>query len=397
MYRLETAGFIEPIPSKETVATIVDRILVSALDQGASDIHCEPAGVQMRVRFRLNGMLYDQAPIRSRYSGQVIARLKVLAHLDIAQTRLPQDGKLQLVYGARSIDLRIATFPTTQGEKLVIRLLDRSRMMLKLAQLGFDLLVYEQLLQIMRRQEGFLLVSGPTGSGKTTSLYAMLMQVHDAHKNIVTMEDPVEYTIAGITQTQVNPAAGLSFENGLRSLLRQDPDILMIGEIRDSATLQIATQAALTGHFVLSTVHASTALGVVFRLQDMGLAPDILHATLQGVLAQRLLRRLCDSCKKPCTAPSSLYKRIEARVIYVAHGCRDCQHTGYSGRMLLAELLVFSHELHELIRATVSIAQLHAYLEEQKIRTLHDVAVDALVQGRLSLQDYYTIAPHDHH
>src|SRR5579872_3772289 len=282
----------------QSVVKQVEAIIAQALAVGASDIHLEPTQKQLRVRFRIDGVLYDQKPVEHSLMQQVISRLKVLANINIAEKRIPQDGKFSEVHGKKPIDFRVSTFPGLFGEKIVVRILDRAAHAMKLEQLGFEPAMLSTLHQLARKQNGFFLVTGPTGSGKTTTLYGMLSYVHSPDKNITTLEDPVEYHLDGITQGHINPKAGFTFEKGIRALLRQDPNILMVGEIRDRETARVAIEAALTGHLVLSTLHTNNAPGAIMRLMDMNIEPFLINAALTGVLAQRLVRKLCFECKE---------------------------------------------------------------------------------------------------
>lgn len=392
MYHLGGVGRNSDTQQDSSVV-FVDALLSQAIDQGASDIHIEPTKDNLRIRFRLDGQLYDQPATRMADRMHIISRLKILACLDIAQTRTPQDGKLLLCFAGRSIDMRIATFPTLYGEKLVVRILDQQRQRIVLSDLGFSPQIYVRLQNIIARQQGFFLVTGPTGSGKTTTLYAMLAELNDARKNIVTMEDPIEYTLSGIMQSQVNPQAGLTFESGLRALLRQDPDVMMIGEIRDFQTLQIATQAALTGHLVLSTLHTSDAIGVITRLRDMGLESYLINDTICGVLAQRLVRLLCQECKVPIDLSleqsSTLFGRDAAiSRVYQAGSCAECLYTGYKGRAVVAQLLELSDELCSLIQACAPTKHLREQAVKDGMTLLHDDAQEKLRAGYISLDEY---------
>ena len=277
---------------------LVDRILYSAISMHASDIHLEQRSTDMRVRYRIDGILYDQDAVNQEQSFAILSRLKILASLDIAQKRLPQDGKFLVNFSSRDIDLRVSTFPSIYGEKMVIRILDRCHSFLSLEKLGFSKNVFEKVTKLINLPHGLFIVTGPTGSGKSTTLYAILSKLNSTERNIVTMEDPVEYHIDGITQSQIDEKSGFTFERGLRSLLRQDPDVMMVGEIRDRQTAQIAVEASLTGHLVLTTLHTKDAGGAIARLLDMGIEPFLLSASLTGVLAQRLVRKKCPQPKE---------------------------------------------------------------------------------------------------
>jgi len=331
----------------DPVVAFADEILWQSIKIHASDIHLQPDENEIKIRVRLDGTLYDHGSIDLNRGLAVISRIKILSSLDIAEKRFPQDGKFHAVFedengDSKKIDFRISTFPSIYGEKIVIRILDRSTKLLELDKLGFNENVFDQIKNILNRPHGLFLVTGPTGSGKTTTLYAMLSHLNKPNVNIVTMEDPVEYNLDGVTQSQINLKTGFSFENGLRSILRQDPDIIMIGEIRDKLTLQIAIESALTGHLVFSTLHTNNAAGAVTRLLEMGAEPFLINAALIGVLAQRLVRKTCKACRQ---------SPIDA--------CVNCMHTGYKGRLGIFELLGLDESFHPLILEKTSATNLH--------------------------------------
>jgi len=338
----------------ESVVAHVDALLHKAIEMGASDIHFEPIDNGLRIRFRIDGILYDQPIIEQHLKDQLLMRLKVLAHIDTAQKRIAQDGKFSIEYNKRPIDLRVSAFPCLHGQKMVVRILDRAKQPMHLDTLGLSKELHAHITHLITRMSGFFLVVGPTGSGKTTSLYAGLSLLNCPDKNIMTLEDPVEYYMDGITQSQVNPIAGFTFESGMRSLVRQDPDIIMVGEIRDKETARIAIQAALTGHMVLSTVHTSDAPSVIMRLMDMGIEPYLLNASLTGVLAQRLARTICTECKQQ-TEPTAEQLLILKQLgtadmpLYQGVGCNACNQTGFAGRTGIFQLLEMSHQLRSLL------------------------------------------------
>lgn len=339
---------------EKSVVSLVDQLLAVAAERGVSDIHLEPMSDKLRVRFRIDGVLHDQNPIDAASMQQVLSRLKVLASMNIAQKRSPQDGTFTVMAKGDPIDLRVSTFPSFFGEKMVIRILDRNAQMLALDQLGFSKPMLEPFKQLLSRPNGFLLVTGPTGSGKTTTLYAALSALHTADKNIVTLEDPIEYHLDGITQGQINPQAGFTFEHGIRSVLRQDPDILLVGEIRDKQTAKIAIEAALTGHVVLSTLHTNDAASAIMRLMDMGVEPYLINAAVTGVLAQRLVRKICAACKEAYAANELenvklAQLNIAADTLYRGKGCHACNQLGYKGRTGIFELLTVTQPLRSLI------------------------------------------------
>lgn len=331
-----------------------DSIIAQAVKCGASDIHIEPEEDGARVRLRTDGVLYEAAQLTKVVMQAVVSRIKVLAGMDIAEKRLPQDGSIKLELDGRSVDLRISTLPTILGEKAVIRILDRERFALKLDELDFTPQNLELYRSLYSSGNGIVLLTGPTGSGKTTTLYATLTELNSDERNIVTVEDPVEYRIAGINQVAVNEKAGLTFASGLRSILRQDPDIMMIGEIRDLDTAQTAIHAALTGHLVLSTLHTNNAAGAVVRLIDMGIEPFLVASALRGVVAQRLVRRICPHCKTAYAASEEekAYLNVDAGAeltLYKGAGCEHCRGTGYLGRMALQEVMPVLPELKKFI------------------------------------------------
>lgn len=358
----------------------VDTLLHSAFKQKASDIHLEPTEIGLRVRMRCDGYLRDIASVLAEYGHHVVARVKVLARIDIAEKRIPQDGKFIVKGPHGDIDLRVATFPSLYGEKVVIRILDRSHAMLKLEELGFEPEMLTTLTELMQRPHGFFIVTGPTGSGKSTTLYALLLLIKTPEKNIVTLEDPVEYTIEGTTQGQIHPDIGFTFACGLRALLRQDPDIMMVGEIRDTETAQIAVQSALTGHLVLSTLHTNNAPGAVMRLLDMGIEAFLINAVVSGILAQRLVRILCKNCKQetPITAQEAEYVRQRGITIthaFTAPGCSACAQTGYKGRVGIFELLPVTEKLRSVITNHVSYDELYKTAQAEGFKPMiHDAA-----------------------
>jgi len=337
-----------------SVINLVDALVNRAIDCSASDIHLETQPDKLRVRYRIDGVLYDQEALSIANALQILSRIKILGHLDISQKRIPQDGKFRLQRDGRAIDLRVSSFPSVYGEKIVIRILDHHKNVIGLADLGMSATVYDQFNQLITKQNGFFLVAGPTGSGKTTTLYAALSGINSPEKNIITLEDPVEYHVAGVTQGQIHPSAGFTFERGIRSMLRQDPDVVMIGEVRDTQTARIAIEAALTGHLVFSTVHTNSAPAVIMRLMDMGIEPFLINAANSGILAQRLARKLCTLCRvmrKPTDQERVILKRIDLLMptVYESIGCQDCFGLGFKGRVGIFELLMMSDQLRALI------------------------------------------------
>ncbi|NRB21151.1 type II/IV secretion system protein [Candidatus Dependentiae bacterium] len=374
------------------VVKLVDNLIASALEHGASDIHLEPERDKLRVRFRVDGILCTQDDIDVSLANQVASRIKILSNIDVAKKRVPQDGKFQIHSDDSLIDFRVSTFPGLYGENIVIRILDRGAHSISLGHLGFSPRIRSSFENLIRRSQGFFLVSGPTGSGKTTTLYAALSDLNSPDVNIITLEDPVEYDIKGVTQGQINPAAGFTFEKGMRALLRQDPDIVMLGEIRDKQTAQIAIEAALTGHLVFSTVHANNASSVVMRLMDMGIEPFLINAALTGVLAQRLARRICDDCKveyKPNEQERAILDalHIATNVLYRGAGCATCHNHGYKGRIGIFELLTISNELRSLIIECPAYEAIETQARTDGMRTLMEDGVQKVQDGLITLQE----------
>lgn len=336
------------------VIRMVTSLLTQAVQGRASDIHIEPSEYDMRVRFRIDGILYEVLRLPKKSAAAVISRVKIMADLDIAEKRMPQDGRCQLKVDGREIDFRISTLPTVNGEKVVMRILDRAQALTTIDRLGFSPQNHKALTNLAARPHGMILITGPTGSGKTTTLYSMLSLINAAEKNVVTLEDPVEYSMPGINQVQVNPRAGFTFASGLRSVLRQDPDVVMVGEIRDQETAGLAIQASLTGHLVLSTLHTNSAAATITRLADMGAEFYLLASALAGVVAQRLVRRLCPNCRQAYELDGTTAFRlgmdeVAGKIFYQPTGCNMCRQVGYMGRAALQEVLVIDEDLRVAI------------------------------------------------
>lgn len=381
-----------PVHSRKdenSISERVDQLIYQAIEKNASDIHIESHLSGLRIRYRLDGMLYDQDPISKAFAAQIVARIKICSMIDIAQKRIPQDGKFRLTYEGRGIDLRVSTFPSVYGEKIVIRILDRVQHMLTLDQLGFQNETLQEFEKLLEKPHGFILVTGPTGSGKTTTLYAALTALHAPHKNIITLEDPVEYNLDGITQGQIHPEAGFTFAKGIRAILRQDPDIAMIGEIRDAETAKTAIEASLTGHLVLSTLHTNESVSALMRLMDMGVAPFLLNASISGILAQRLVRVICSSCKisyVPDAHELSLCK-IPVHELYKGRGCLACFGTGYKGRIGIFELLVLDDALRSCIGGSLSFEELHQHVKSQGFKPMLVDGMQKVVTGMTTIQE----------
>jgi len=376
----------------DSVSDLVNGLLQEGLARRASDIHCEAAGKLVRVRYRIDGMLHDGATYPKNMEVAIVARVKIMAKLDITETRLPQDGHIRFTYGGRDIDVRVSTLPTVHGEKIVMRLLDSSKSLRKLVDLGIATPILTKFAEAISSPNGLILVTGPTGSGKTTTLYAALTELNRPDRNIVTLEDPVEYQIDRINQMEAFAKIGLNFATGLRAILRQDPNIILVGEIRDLETAEIALQASITGHLVFSTLHTNDAVASVHRLFNMSVEPFMIAAALRGVLAQRLMRRLCDRCKKPRTVTAAEAKELGGVVpsgqgYCEPKGCEACFQTGYSGRIPIHEWMSVTREVRELIVRKASLDDLRAAVALDGLKTMRQSAVDKASTGETSLEE----------
>lgn len=348
------------------VIRLINALIAEAVKVKASDIHIEPYEKALSVRLRIDGVLREILSLPARMTPVLTSRVKVMARLDIAEKRVPQDGRISIALGGKTVDVRVSTLPARFGERVVMRILDKDEARLDLDGLGMPEATLKRFKQTLARPNGIILVTGPTGSGKTTTLYGALSLLNDPSRNILTVEDPVEYAIEGIGQTQINPKVGMTFATGLRAILRQDPDVVMVGEIRDVETAEIAVQASLTGHLVLSTVHTNSAAGAITRLRDMGVEPFLLSSTVAAVLAQRLVRRLCPSCRQPYDADAAEKKLLGAGprdnvALYRPVGCGRCNHTGYEGRVGVYELIVVDEKMKRLIHDDAGEQELVAY------------------------------------
>ena len=378
------------------IVRLVGSILQRAVGEGASDVHVEPRAGELTVRLRVDGVLREVMSVPPKLQSGVIARLKILADLDIAERRLPQDGRFSVKLGSQKIDLRVAVLPTVFGEKVVLRLLDTANVQVDLGRLGFAPEALRRYARIFRRPYGTLLVTGPTGSGKSTTLYATLEELNSPEKNIITVEDPVEYRMPGINQVHVNPKVGLTFASGLRSILRADPDVVMIGEIRDQETAKISVEAALTGHLVLATLHTNNAPAAVTRLTDMGVEPFLTASAVDCVIAQRLARRLCKRCKRPTEVSREVLSGLrfpfesfplEGACFYEAVGCDRCSGTGYRGRIGIYELMVLTDELRELVLRRVSTDEISRAAEESGMARLREDGLVKAAQGVTTIEE----------
>lgn len=390
---------MKDLVSDAPVIRAVNRLIAEAVDARASDIHIEPTDDRLAIRFRLDGVLQDRPALPAAMRAPLVSRIKVMAGLNIAERRLPQDGRLRLAVRGHEIDLRVATAPSIHGESVVMRVLDRSNLALDFGTLGFDPALTEEFRRALHRPHGIVLVTGPTGSGKTTTLYAALAELNERGRKLLTVEDPIEYRLPGVIQTQVNPGIGFSFSSALRSFLRQDPDVMMVGEIRDGETAQIAVQAALTGHVILSTLHTNTAVGAVGRLLDMGVEPFLLSSVLNGVLAQRLVRRLCGTCKEPSVIDTEAAVNLANEqgiaapaMLYRGAGCDACGGSGYKGRVALHELLVVTDTIGRMILRNADGREIAAEAMRSGMRSLLADGIAKAAVGQTSLAEVLRVA-----
>ncbi|WP_237061528.1 MULTISPECIES: type II secretion system ATPase GspE [Microbulbifer] len=397
---LDLAAVVDALPETEDlleqeddapIVKLINAIFAESLKQGASDIHIETFEKRLVVRFRVDGVLREVLEPRRALAPLLVSRIKVMAKLDIAEKRVPQDGRISLLMAGREVDVRVSTMPSSAGERVVMRLLDKQAGKMDLRQLGMAGHDLEVMTDLLTRPHGILLVTGPTGSGKTTTLYAGLGSINNREKNILTVEDPVEYNLEGVGQTQVNTKADMTFARGLRAILRQDPDVVMVGEIRDLETMQIAIQASLTGHLVLSTLHTNTALGAVTRLVDMGIEPFLLSSSLIGVLAQRLVRVLCEECREAHPADATERRMLgiggdEDVTIYRPRGCEACNHSGYTGRVGIYELVPVNETMRQLIHDRASESKL--VIEARKVApSIREDGIAKVLSGVTSLEE----------
>ncbi len=376
----------------QPVVRLIDALLTEAVQRGVSDIHFEPESSFLRIRYRIDGVLRQVRSLHKSFWPAMVVRLKVMSNMNIAETRAPQDGRISLRLTGRSIDFRVASHPTTHGENLVLRILDRQKGIVPLENIGLDESALNLLKLIIAKPEGIVLVTGPTGSGKTTTLYSVLNHVNTEAVNIMTLEDPVEYPLAQIRQTSVNEAAKMDFASGIRSMLRQDPDIILVGEIRDQATAEMAFSAAMTGHQVYSTLHTNSAIGAIPRLLDIGILPDIMAGNIIGIVAQRLVRILCNDCKYPYTPDAAERKLLgidadQDITLYRAAGCESCSHQGYKGRIALMELLKLDYDLDDLISHRASAREIREAAISKGFRPLAMDGIRRILQGTTSLAE----------
>lgn len=390
--------------NESPVIKLVNLIIVKAIQEGASDIHIEPDETVLRTRYRVDGVLHEVMSLSKTLEAAVISRIKVMADMDIAEKRVPQDGRAEMKVCEKKIDLRISTFPTINGEKVVLRILDKSSVLIPLEDLGFTSDVLDKFKQVIKRPNGIILVTGPTGSGKTTTLYAALDKINTLDKNIVTIEDPVEYQLKVINQSQVNPKAGFTFASGLRSILRQDPDIVMVGEIRDYETGEIAIRAALTGHLVLSTLHTNDAPGAITRLIDMNVEPFLVSSSVICVMGQRLVRCICPDCKVSFRPSKQFIGKLRAMVevdipddfeLYRGSGCSKCKNTGFRGRTTINELMIPNDVIHDLIVNKASSGDIKREARRIGMRTLREDGILKVLEGITTIEEVVRVAQVD--
>ena len=385
------------------IIKLVNGLLSQAVKDRASDIHIEVFEQELVVRFRVDGMLYDVLSPPKRFHPAITSRVKVMSGLNIAEKRLPQDGRIRVRIAGRDIDIRVSVIPTAFGERIVLRLLDRAQALVdvNLDRLGFSGDNLRKIDRLIRQSHGIILATGPTGSGKTTTLYAGLSRINSPDKNIITIEDPIEYQLHGIGQMQVNPKIDLSFANGLRSILRQDPDVIMVGEIRDGETAEIAIQAALTGHLVFSTLHTNDSFGALTRLVDMGIEPFLVSSSVMAVLAQRLVRVLCTDCREPHTPSASELNRIGltpaqcSRPIYRAKGCRACRNTGYRGRSAVHELMVVDDDVRDLVMKKADASSIRRVCTSKGMKILRQDGAERVLAGQTTMEELLRVTQED--
>ena len=391
----EDLAHLKDLASEAPVIKMVNLIMQRAIETKASDIHIEPFEQSLKIRLRIDGVLQEIDAPNVKSTAAVISRIKIMAKLNIAERRLPQDGRIKVQMIGKELDLRVSTIPTMHGESVVIRLLDKENTVLDFAALGFAGRHLQQFIDVLSQPHGIILITGPTGSGKSTTMYAALKQLNTPERKIITVEDPVEYQMEGINQIQAKPQIGLTFASALRSIVRQDPDVIMIGEMRDLETARIAVQSALTGHLVLSTLHTNDAAGGITRLLDMGLEEYLLTSTVNGILAQRLIRKLCPSCKKGAIAAPEIVKKLRLQrfapkgdiVLYQPIGCSACSHTGYRGRLAIIEFLPMTDPIRKLIMAHEEAGTIQKLAITEGMQTLYENGLVKVIEGITTLEE----------
>lgn len=389
----DTADLLEDT-SDAPIIRLVNHIISQSVKARASDIHIEPYQDSFKVRYRIDGILYELLTPPKWIQAALISRIKVMAKLNIAEKRLPQDGRIEVKLGTQSVDVRVSTLPTTFGERVVMRLLNKSEEVFNIMEVGLEEEELALVNRLVNLPNGIILVTGPTGSGKTTTLYSVLASINKPEINIITIEDPVEYQLDGVSQIQVNPKIDLTFARGLRAIVRQDPDVILIGEIRDAETASIAVQSALTGHLVFSTLHTNDSAGAITRLVDIGVEPFLISSSVVAVIAQRLVRILCDTCKTPCRPPEAVLKTIgisqeqmENAVIYQAGGCEQCFKTGYRGRRGIFEIMVMDEELKGMILKTFDATQIKQTAIRKQMKTLRESGIEKILSGMTTIEE----------
>lgn len=388
----DDVGHLKDLASEAPIIRLVNLFITRAVDSRASDIHIEPFEDELKVRYRIDGVMHETESIPKKLQAAVISRVKIMAKLNIAERRLPQDGRIRLRVGEKEVDLRVSTIPVLHGESLVMRILLREGVLIDLNTLGFPQNSLEKFISLINRPNGIMLVTGPTGSGKTTTLYGALDMLNAPDRKIITVEDPIEYQIKGINQMQLNPRIDLSFANSLRHIVRQDPDVIMIGEIRDLETAKIAIQSALTGHLVFSTLHTNDAPSAVTRLLDMGVENFLLSSTVTGILAQRLVRVICSSCREEVASGTDRSGLADLHIsadipLYSGRGCERCAGTGYYGRTGIFELLLIDERIQKLILRNADSNEIREAARERGMRTLMEDGIDKIKKGVTTLED----------
>jgi general secretion pathway protein E len=385
------------------IIRLVNSLFAQAIKERASDIHIEPFEKELIVRFRIDGVLYEIIKPAKRFQSSIISRIKIMAGLNIAEKRLPQDGRIRIKIAGKDIDVRVSIIPTAHGERVVMRLLDKTSVLLNMTDLGLIDEKLDRMHELIKKSHGILLVTGPTGSGKTTTLYAALSEINSPELNILTVEDPIEYQMKGIGQMQVNPKIGLSFASGLRSFLRQDPDVILVGEIRDLETAEIAIQASLTGHLVFSTLHTNDSATSITRLVDMGVQPFLVASSLIGILAQRLIRTVCPECREPYTPTDEEIGQIELKresiprpgFIYRPRGCPRCLNTGYTGRSGIYELMMIDEEIQQLILKNADANTIKKAAQSKGMLTLRQDGAEKVIRGFTTIEEIMRVTQED--
>jgi len=392
----EPVDLLEAGDDEAPIIRLVNSLLFRAVKEKASDIHIEPYEKEVIVRFRIYGILYDVFKTAKKFHASISSRIKVMGDLDIAEKRLPQDGRIKIKIAGKDVDIRLSTVPTSFGERIVMRILDKTSVLIELPELGFSGKVLDNINTLINKKHGIFLVTGPTGSGKSTTLYACLTRIRSVERNIITVEDPVEYQLQGVGQIQVNPKIDLTFATGLRAILRQDPDIIMVGEIRDQETAEIAIDAALTGHFVLSTLHTNDAPGAITRLVDMGIEPFLVSSSIVGVIGQRLVRKLCTYCRVSHVpndaeiAELGISKSMLSKyTMYKSVGCEKCSNTGYTGRTVISELMTVSDPIRAMILSGADAGMIKKQALLEGMTTVRQNAITKVLQGVTSIEELY--------